>query len=60
MDKGPDLNQIIPYVANEFKLGAVKGFEQLTAGKVNHTYKVEVELNGHSQYFIFQNVNTYV
>lgn len=60
MDKGPDLNQIIPYVANEFKLGAVVGYEQLTAGKVNQTYKVEVDQNGHTQSYIFQNVNTYV
>ncbi len=60
MDKGPDLKELIQYVASEFKLGAVTGIEELTAGKVNHTYKVQISQNGHVQSFIFQNVNTYV
>lgn len=60
MDKVPDINQIIQYVASEFKLGSVLSVEELTAGKVNRTYKVQVDLNGQPQYFIFQNVNTYV
>ena len=55
-----DVNQIIPYVAKEFRLGPVLSIEELTAGKVNKTYKVDVDLNGQSKTFIFQNVNTYV
>ncbi len=60
MNNGPDIAEIIPYVASEFGLGKVSSFEELTAGKVNHTYKVEADLGGSVQPFIFQNVNTYV
>ncbi|MBR2281649.1 MAG: aminoglycoside phosphotransferase family protein, partial [Spirochaetales bacterium] len=44
----------------EFGLGDVVSFQELTAGKVNHTYKVEAFLGDAVQSFIFQNVNTYV
>ena len=60
MESTVDVNQIIPYVAGEFKLGSVLSIEELTAGKVNRTYKVEVDVNGQSKTFVFQNVNTYV
>lgn len=60
MNKGPDIAEIIPYVAREFGLGNVVSFEELTAGKVNHTYKVEAYQGDSVQSFIFQNVNTYV
>ena len=60
MNSAVDVNQIIPYVAKEFRLGPVLSIEELTAGKVNKTYKVDVDLNGQSKTFIFQNVNTYV
>lgn len=60
MDSSVDVNQIIPYVAGEFRLGSVLFIEELTAGKVNKTYKVDVNLNGRRRTFVFQNVNTYV
>ena len=60
MNSTVDVNQIIPYVAKEFKLGPVLSVEEITAGKVNRTYKVAVDLNGQSRTFVFQNVNTYV
>lgn len=60
MDKGPDIRELIQYVASEFRLGTVVGLEQLHAGKVNQTYKVDVDNGGKVQSYIFQNVNTYV
>jgi Ser/Thr protein kinase RdoA (MazF antagonist) len=69
MDNGPELQQMIQYVATEFKLGTVSSIEYLTVGKVNRTYKVGIlqggvpgasEKGAKERFFIFQNVNTYV
>ncbi len=60
MSNGPEISELIPYVASEFGLGNVLSIEELTSGKVNHTYKVQAELGRSDQSFIFQNVNTYV
>ncbi len=60
MDMGTNILEILRYVATEFRLGDVVSYEELTAGKVNRTYKVEIEINGRTQDYIFQNINTYV
>lgn len=61
MRGGKIMNEELTGIINSFDIpGEPVGFDAITDGHINRTYKVEVETENGSEFFLLQRINTFV